>query len=455
MRAFPLMAALAITPVFSPTAAQAADEAELRALREQINQMQAQYEQRIQALEAKLLQTPPNHSVHPADLQQANAGQTGGGNFNPNVSLIVSGLYGNTSQNPATRRLNGWRLPTDLAGELAPKRGFSLGESELGFSANVDHLFSGQLRLAFDADNQVATEEAFIQTTALPQGLTLKAGRWYSGIGYLNEQHAHEWDFVDNPLAYQVFLGRQFKNDGVQVRWLAPTDTYLELGAEIGRGSQYPGTDRNKNGAGASAVFAHMGGDVGASHSWRAGLSMLAAAPRDRLWNEWDASGAELTHRFSGTSRLLVADGVWKWAPNGNASATSFTLQGEYLRRTEKGDVAYDIASASASPTLSHLSSIQSGWYVQGVYQFAPAWRVGLRTDRLNVGQPTTGINTSHLLQTQGNPTKNSVMLDFRASEFSKVRLQLARDRSQSGPADTQVFLQYQMSLGAHGAHRF
>ena len=34
-------------------------------------------------------------------------------------------------------------------------------------------------------------------------------------------------------------------------------------------------------------------------------------------------------------------------------------------------------------------------------------------------------------------------------------RLQFARDRSQFAVTDNQVFLQYIMSLGAHGAHKF
>jgi len=47
------------------------------------------------------------------------------------------------------------------------------------------------------------------------------------------------------------------------------------------------------------------------------------------------------------------------------------------------------------------------------------------------------------------------LMLDFSPSEFSRVRLQLARDRARGGFTDTQWFLQYQMSLGAHGAHTY
>ena len=46
-------------------------------------------------------------------------------------------------------------------------------------------------------------------------------------------------------------------------------------------------------------------------------------------------------------------------------------------------------------------------------------------------------------------------MLDWSGSEFSRVRLQYARDLSRPGAPDNQVVLQYIMSLGAHGAHKF
>jgi hypothetical protein len=53
-------------------------------------------------------------------------------------------------------------------------------------------------------------------------------------------------------------------------------------------------------------------------------------------------------------------------------------------------------------------------------------------------------------------PRRNSVMLDWSPSEFSRVRLQFARDNSRGpGQTDNQMFVQYIMSLGAHGAHRF
>ena len=79
-------------------------------------------------------------------------------------------------------------------------------------------------------------EEAYIQTTALPGGITLKAGRFFSAIGYLNERHAHNWSFIDMPLPYRALLGVQYGDDGVQARWLVPAPIFLEVGGELFEG---------------------------------------------------------------------------------------------------------------------------------------------------------------------------------------------------------------------------
>ncbi|MBZ0090911.1 MAG: hypothetical protein K8F27_01610 [Sulfuricellaceae bacterium] len=448
-----------------PSAAEAATNADLQQIHHEIEQLRQNYESRIAALESrlKLAESEARQAGAKADKAAGQAeaasaiasapppSHSGGDNisaFNPGVSLILSGLYSNHSQDPAAYQITGFHLPADVLGAARPQRGFSLTESELGIYANIDPLFYGGLNFSIHPDNTVSTEEAFIQTTSLPHGLTVKAGRFYSGIGYLNEQHAHTWDFADAPLAYQAFLGGQFNNDGVQVRWLAPTDTYLEVGAELGRGANYPGTGRDKNGSGASALFAHAGGDIGISNSWRAGLSVLTTSPQDRTWDDVNLANAAVTNRFSGNSKLWIADGVWKWSPNGNTYYTNFKLQGEYLRRTEDGTLV-------SAATPGSYASTQSGWYLQGIYQFAPYWRAGVRTERLDSGSVDYGINNATLLRPDYAPTRQSVMVDFNASEFSRIRLQLAQDKSRQGASDNQLFLQYQMALGAHGAHQY
>jgi hypothetical protein len=400
-------------------------------------------EQRLKSLEERVqqLESAPPPAAPPA---AANS-------FNPAVALILSGIYSNLSQDPANYQITGFPVPSDV--EIGPgQRGFSLAESELDIYANIDPYFYGGFNYSIHPDDTASVEEAFIQTIALSNGFTVKAGRFYSSIGYLNSQHTHTWDFVDAPLAYQAFLGTQFDDDAVQLKWLAPTDTFLEIGSEIGRGRPYPGSDRDKNGSGASTVFAHIGGDIGASNSWRAGLSTLATSPQDQEYSAANTAGNTVTNSFSGDTRLWIADFVWKYAPNGNPIYTNFKLQAEYIYRHDDGSLTYDTAGADSTAPY---DSRQSGWYLQGVYQFRPYWRVGLRTEQLDQGTVDFSSNSANLAQPDFTPKKNSVMVDYSPSEFSRIRVQFAQDKSQQDATDNQAFVQYQMSLGAHGAHQF
>lgn len=444
-----LSAALAAA-LFNPLSAAAADDKELAAIRAQIKEMKDSYEARLQALEQRLqdaqaataqAQNAAQASQAPAPAPVAAPAPAASNAFNPNISLVLGGTYANLSQDPDKYRLQGFLPPK---GEVGPgRRGFNLGESELTMAANIDPMFSGQLTFALSGEDTVGVEEAFVQTRTLASGLNVRAGRFLSSIGYLNNQHAHTWDFVDAPLAYQAFLGGQYKPDGLQAKWLAPTDTLIEVGAEIGSGGSFPGNARNKNGAGAGALYVHVGDDIGASGSWRAGLSLLHTGAANRDFEEL----GEL-NTFSGTSHVLIADAIYKWAPNGNPTQRNFKLQGEYFRRHENGELANAAASGS-------YDSTQSGWYLQGVYQFMPNWRTGLRYDRLSSGTTAIGLAGAFPSLDAYSPSRASVMLDYSPSEFSRLRLQFARDQSRPGVTDNQVFLQYIMSLGAHAAHSF
>ncbi len=447
-----LPASLALA-LAAPLSAFAATPSEADALRKEIEAIRADYEARLQALERRLQATGTAPAPAAAPSAPPAAPPGGGANaFNPAISLILSGLYTHTSQDPANFAITGFQLPADA--EAGPgTRGLSLAESELGLSASIDPWLRGVATIALHPDDAVSVEEAYIQTTSLGHGLAFKAGRFLSGVGYLNPQHAHTWDFVDNPLAYQALLGTQYGDDGVQFTWLAPLDQYLELGAELGRGRSHPGTDSSRNGAGMTALTAHTGGDLGDSHNWRAGLSVLNAKAQDQELSAADAAGNAVTNIFTGSTRVWVADAVWKWAPHGNATRTSLKVQGEYLRSTRSGSLVYDKDNTGSA---GDYRAVQSGGYLQAVYQFMPRWRVGLRTERLDPGTPAYGADIAGLLaESDYRPHKNTLMLDFNASEFSRVRLQVADDRAREGVSDKQLFLQYQMSLGAHGAHRY
>jgi len=468
---------LALLCPLAPSWAHAATTAEeIAALRAEINALRESYEAKLQALDARLraaeaattspqpaktpqgaapapTQTPevaPPAAAAPVAAPAAVATSGGGNSFNPALSLILSGTYTNTSLDPSRYAITGFGMPQDVQFGTGT-RGFSLGETELAMSASIDPWWRGAFNLAIEPDNTLSLEEAFVQTTALGNGFTAKAGRFLSGIGYLNPQHAHTWDFVDAPLAYQAMLGGQLGDDGVQLVWLAPTDQFIELGLEVGRGRDFPGSDTSRNGAGRASIALHTGGDIGDSHSWRAGVSYLSATASDQALTQLDAGDTAIDSVFNGHTHLTVIDAVWKWAPNGNATRTNFKLQGEWLRSSRSGTLAYDPSGANL---FGNFAQTSSGWYLQAIYQFVPRWRVGLRTEQLDPGMVSYVGPT--LYDANGyQPRKNTLMVDWSASEFSRLRLQVARDQARQGFTDNQWQLQYQMSLGAHGAHSF
>ena len=390
---------------------------------------------------------------------QASNRPAGENALNPAVSLILNGIYGNLSQDPANFRINGF-VPT--GGDAAPPdRGLSLGESELALAANADHMFRGTGIFSISSDNSIEVEEAYIQTLALSYGFTIKAGRFFSSVGYQNQIHAHAWDFTDAPLANKVFLGNQLSDDGIQLKWVAPTPLYFDVGVEVGRGRTFPAGPeggRNKNGFGAGNFFTTLGGDFGTGTAWQTSLSYLTTSPQDRTYDDVDSTGTPVTNSFTGTSKLWALSGVLKWAPNFNPTEQNLKLQGEFFQRRESGSLVFD----TAAPQTGSYTSTQSGWYLQGVYQLIPMWRVGYRYDRLNAGTTSVGLVDSGALTAADfpilakyNPTRNTVMVDWSPSEFSRVRLQYAQDKSRSDATDNQIFLQYIVSLGAHGAHKF
>jgi hypothetical protein len=391
-----------------------------------------------------------------AALCSAPAWAADSSSFNPDTSLILQGRYLN-AKDLDERHISGF-LPAGLH-EHGTGRGFSLDSTELTFSANVDHAFRAYANFAI-ADDAVEVEEAWFQTLALDHGFTVKGGRFLSAIGYSNEHHPHAWDFADQSLMNRVLFGAHLIQDGVQAKWLAPTATFLEFGVEAARGQNFPGAEAggDKNGAGSWSAFAHLGDDLGDSHSWRTGISYLHATPQAREAHVEDVNEVEALSLFSGDSKSWIADFVWKWAPDGNSREHNLKLQAEYFLREESGDLtcADNIAAGGlCDGTLGAYESQQSGYYAQAVYQFLPRWRAGYRYDWLDSGDVTFGANAGMLEHTDYHPTRHSVMVDYSSSEFSRLRLQLAQDKSMQDVTDNQVTLQYVMSIGPHGAHKF
>lgn len=458
-----LRGAIACSVFFAPLAGAADDD--IAALRAEIAALKAQYAERVTALEQRIDQleagsaaavaavpAPQPEAAAPVAATPGKAARASNA-FNPAISVILAGNYADLSEDPADYHIAGF-MPS--GGEIGPgERSFNLGESEITFTASVDPYFSAALTAALSGEGEIEVEEAFFRTTALPAGFTVKGGRFFSGIGYLNEIHAHAWDFVDQPLVYQAFFGGQYGQDGLQVKWLAPTDVFLEFGAESGNGGEFPGTRLAGNGLNGVTLFTHVGGDLGDSIGWRAGLSWMDLDAEERSYDDVDSLDNPVVNAFSGSSETWIADATLKWTPASSTRRSSFKLQAEFMRRTEEGSLAFDLDSGS-------YRSEQDGWYVQGVYQLNPRWRFGLRYDSLDSGDPRIGLVRDGVLLASdfplllpASPSRVTTMVDFSTSEFSRLRAQYAWDDARDADTDRQLLLQYIYALGAHGAHRF
>ncbi len=440
----PVALALALTAPWS----QAATQDEIAQIRQMITAMKQEYAQRIEELERRLAEAEKRAREAEAAAREAATAPSpapppAANAFNPGIGMVLQGFARHFSRPASESGIPGFSL-----GEEGGKGddGLVLGESELNISANVDDKFYGQSTLSFGTDagiDSVEVEEAFLQTTDLPYSLGIKAGRFYPGIGYLNSFHTHADDFADRPLPYRAMLNKAYNDDGVELRWLAPTDLFLEFGAALLAGDRYPAGGRAHNGVGAWAAFMHIGGDWNESNSWKAGLSYLDTEARERASGDEDAPD-----RFTGHSHLWIADAVWKWAPNGNPYKHNLKIQGEWFLRSEEGR----FAPGGGMPA--DYAASQRGWYAQAVYQFMPRWRLGLRIAGLQADNPGPAFAGSSLDPLGHDPRHYSVMLDWSNSEFSRLRLQYNRDDSRPIP-DDQFVLQYIMALGAHGAHPF
>ena len=372
---------------------------------------------------------------------------------NPSISAVLDGYY-QTGDRPLAERAEG----------------FGLGETELALSANIDEMFYGKVTAvveSHDGETELNLEEAFIQTLALPSGLSVRAGRFLSDVGYLNNQHLHTDAFSERPAAYRAFLGGHYFDDGLRLSYVAPTDLYWTMGLEAFGGDSLRAADehgeRDFDDVGVFTALTKIGGDIGVESSWQLGLSYLrnenGLAYAEEHDDEEEEVADEHDHSHSASytgENTYIADFVYKWAPNGNYKYQNLTVSGEYFRVTdifgeEPGHVD-DVGDVDDHDHELSGDDYHEGWYLSSVYQFSPSWSAGVRYGQVD----TFEIHEDHLDPQKLKETE--VSLAWHSSHFSTVRLQYTHQQGTNFDGfedDNIVTLQYVMSLGAHGAHQF
>jgi len=364
----------------------------------------------------------------------------------PTISVILDGYYQSDD-----------RLLTERV------KGFGLGETELALSTSIDDMFYGKLTTVFeshDGESEVNIEEAFMQTMALPNGFTVRAGRFLSDIGYLNNQHLHTDAFTSRPSAYRAFLGGHYFDDGLRVSYIAPTDLYWLIGTEVFTGNSLRSADesgeREFDSTGVYTAFTKMGGDIGIESSWQLGVSYLRNENGQLSPQEHDSEEEHVedehgdAHSASYTGKnTFITDFVFKWAPNGNYKYQHLTLSAEYFRVSDF--IAADLHDEKPNGENNDKDYHQA-WYVSGVYQFSPNWSAGLRYGKLASQLPHEDYFEQQTLK------ETELSVAWHNSHFSTVRLEFSHQSNvgfENAQNDNVITVQYVMALGAHSAHQF
>lgn len=329
--------------------------------------------------------------------------------------------------------------------------GFNLNYAELNVQSAVDPYFNLNGVFHF-SEGSVEIEEAYFTSTALPAGLRLKGGKFFSDFGRHNNNHHHVWNFADAPLVYEGFLGAHGLNEkGMQLQWVAPLDTYLMLGVEIlqGENEQMFGiseihdetndveVSEAADAPALTVLYAKTSFDIGET-TLLGGVSYATGKSRiDHLEDE------DEPHAFYGDSKLYGADLTLKHYFN---SYRSLALENELIYRHMEGN-----KYVPATGMTPEVEKKQGGYYSQLIYTHDQNWRAGVRYDDFykNV---INGTKTP-------DGDRYTLMAEYNPSEFSRIRLQYnvnsaLYDEDEQKTLQS-VIVQFNYAIGAHGAHAF
>jgi hypothetical protein len=395
--------------------------AELDKLRKEFEAVRDDYAARLTALESKLaaLGAPPTPAAPapaaaaPAEVQVPTGAAGAGG---PTGSLPV---YGGTSAiskifNPDIAVIGNF---VAAAGEntVNPSPALALEEAEASFQAVVDPYARADFFLAFSPEG-VEIEEGYLTLTSLPGGLLAKVGILKEQVGKVNTQHAHQLQWVDEPLMIQNLFGGDegLADAGISVSKLILNPfMFLEATGEVYQGN--------------SALFtSYKPSDV----SWAGRLRGYRDVTES---TNVDVGGSvAYGHNDAGpdfTTRLVGIDATVRYRPLRRAIYRRFQGRTElfWSRRGQEGG---------------NVNAF--GMYASGEYQFARRWFGGARYDWSERASDASLVDKGP-----------SLTLTFWPSEFSQIRGQYRRTRYAEGVTANEALFQFLFSIGAHGAHVF
>ncbi len=500
-------AALAIPPP-----ATAADNADMAEVKRMIEQMKADYEEKIEALEqrlkaaeqkaetaadtdeaaAKKAQSVPekvevkeeksalDEAITELEAEEAQPAvattqpsrdlwsrRIGGAEVRfLDISLNLMGAAGgSTANNSEIKLLQG--------GEHDPRRrGFTFQQAELSFAAAVDPYFRAETYI-IASEEDVELEEAFFTTTSLPKSLELKGGYFLTEFGLINPTHPHNWDFIDQPVINtRMFGGEGQRAAGFRLNGLLPVAWFSEL--SFGAQDPTSSTMVSFQGSGHS-----HGDEEGEEHEEEEdeheeeGVGGFARVRTDdselnelvyllRWVNGWDinrSTSAQLglsglygsnTTGDDADTWIYGADFKLKWRPANSFRGWPYLIwQSEVMYRD------YEVDKDNPSFVPGQTADLEDwGLYTQLVYGFIPRWETGLRFEFADGDDK--GVTRSSTDPRRDQRYRVSPMLAWRPTEYSRIRLQYNYDDTDFlDDTHHTVWAGFDLSLGAHPAHKY
>jgi len=327
---------------------------------------------------------------------------------------IKNSEYENNTSIPGFIPAGGIHLPFNK------ERGFNLNYAEVAMHSVVDPYFEAFAMFHLHPD-AFEIGEAYVQTTALPYSLRVRAGKFKSSFGRINAKHQHSWHFDSQPIIYKALFGPDGISDpGVQMQWVAPVDTYVMLGAEALQGSNgrsFGDTEQNNLYVGYLKSSVDIGDD----------LSVLY--------------GASIAHGKNTTTNATDVYGVDLTLREQLGSYSSLLWQSEYLYR---------------SKDLGARRDKQAGLYSELVYQYNNNYSGGIRYDAITKNDTDLSLYTG---ESTGNLDRYTAMFEYKPFPMSRLRFSYTYDRTKiiAGKRKdvNEVMLSLNIAAGAHGAHDY
>lgn len=353
--------------------------------------------------------------------------------FVPDISAVLTGLLGWFSDVPTLRQ--------PAHEPYSNREGFriELQELEIAIQSNIDPYLRADLYLAASEEG-IEVEELAVSTLGLPARLQVRVGQLLAPFGRVNTQHWLEASpFVDLPLPNRRFFGGEnLRGLGAEVSWLAPTPWYVLLVGQVitaqndvSLGIPVEETKHPRD----FAYTAHLRQFFDLSDTWSLtwGLSYTEAPNA--------TGGVEATddHR----TRFAGSDLYLKWRDL--TTHAYVALQSEFILRR---------AIVPGGKTL------EGGLTAQIDSRITKLWQVAARFDWFGLPSDLDGsLDFEHdeleAFYTPSEQWRASASVSLTPSEFQRWRVQYNADHVEGKGVVHEAFLQYQIAIGAHGAHSF